>query len=757
MGAVTNSANEIFGVTDNPPPHVNTGDTGASILGRVQTLRDKLKREHLGGVYDRWRRNPLRGANWGAWVYGDGDEEKDLPKLEPINFGAWWDMRGRLANMATIGSKLTDAFTGAKTGISAVWKGEAADAAMAKFDQVVGGAKQYEDSNALLSGAIDGLWHNVRDSLLELAAFGDAGQRGGTYNTGSAAGSEQGLHEQLDKLDRIAAMHPKMEDVIIKCIEEDALTFFGSVDSFPEGMQNLQAIQVFIEVFNKLCGEYDDVVTEWRARIKTAVDAIKRDFDQFATTVSGIDTIAKVGEPTATNPFAEVAPPPQAQQPPPDDGGGEKKDDAGKKDAGKHDGGGAQAVDTGGGGGGGGGGNQGGGGGGSQPVAAKVPEPPDTTGIFEPPGAPEDPAAGTTDPSGLTDPGGLTGPGADQVPGLGQPGAAQPSTVTITDGDRQITVSSPDSRGQVEVTIDDGSGQPKHYTLSFADQQTTGAGAAGPGTPGAPGLPGAAGQPGSLPQQAFGPDGGQVPGQPGQFVQAGADGVAHFQDGGLAVSAVREGDGVALTLDDGSGKPTTYAVDLQGQAADPQQAAGQVPGGHGRPEQPTAQQQGAPVHSGAAPSAQPVSFAQPQAVPAQPDQAFAQPATADWGSTHASSAFTSTDDQWGSAGSGLFADQDPGSGAPHDDGGTDQGMQAAGAGEAGLASASPQGDQPGQQAGSALGGGGVMGGGGMGGGGGGGGQGGDSERQASPWRTIGNLFDADDEWPAGPIGGEVRR
>ncbi len=44
-----------------------------------------------------------------------------------------------------------------------------------------------------------------------------------------------------------------------------------------------------------------------------------------------------------------------------------------------------------------------------------------------------------------------------------------PKEVTIQDGDRKITVGQPDAQGRSKVTVDDGEGEPREYTVDFTD------------------------------------------------------------------------------------------------------------------------------------------------------------------------------------------------------------------------------------------------------------------------------------------------
>ncbi|MTD56259.1 hypothetical protein GKO32_20090 [Amycolatopsis sp. RM579] len=114
----------------------------------------------------------------------------------------------------------------------------------------------------------------------------------------------------------------------------------------------------------------------------------------------------------------------------------------------------------------------------------------------------------------------------------------EPETLKVQQGDKTIEMSEPDKDGKMDIKVDDGAGQPKDYKLDWGD----GKGPAGQhfGPQGAPGQPG--------------PDGAYTPG---------ADGKIHIEDGNLKITAERpEGpDGpTVVTVDDGTGKPTTYTL-----------------------------------------------------------------------------------------------------------------------------------------------------------------------------------------------------
>ncbi|WP_436492347.1 hypothetical protein [Actinokineospora sp. HUAS TT18] len=508
----------------------------------------------------------------------------------------------------------------------------------------------------------------------------------------------------------------------------------------------------------------------------------------------------------------------------------------------------------GGGGGGGGGGVPGGGGGGGglpKPPEMPTPQPPDLSSLEDP----------TKDPS-LTDP--TTTPSAVEPPG---------ETVTIEEGDRKISVTSPDSEGQVKVTVDDGTGKPKTYTMDFGQAGTPALGPDGKPMVGPDGQPvtspgpvmGADGKP------MLGPDGLPVMSEPGagQVIEPGADGKCVISDPPMTITAERPGGGdvVLVTVDDGTGDPTSYTLDYSeangssaagpaagvvggGVAGGPGGSAGgftgggvsggDVAGGAGGPGSAggfggagvaggegaggpgsaggyggagvtggagaggfagdgvaggtgsaggfggpgvaggggaggfagdgvaggtgsAGGVGGAGVAGGGGPGSAggfggdgghgaaggsgahvaPAAFAgSGESVWTSPDQAGVHGGPAGEQLTSAQSVDGGAQ-AWGSAGGAL--DEQPRDFGPSD-------VQAAGAGEAGLSSASgePKADQ---QPGGAMGSG--MGGGMMGGGGAGGGQGGDSERAGSQWRTTGNLFDEDFAESGGALYGDT--
>ncbi|MDQ0377504.1 collagen-like domain-containing protein [Amycolatopsis thermophila] len=127
------------------------------------------------------------------------------------------------------------------------------------------------------------------------------------------------------------------------------------------------------------------------------------------------------------------------------------------------------------------------------------------------------------------------GPAA--APPVVPPEPGERDTLTVQRGDSRIEMSEPDRNGRMGITIDTGPGEAKDYQLNW--------GAADPSQP-----------------SAYTP---------------GADGKIHIDDGGLRITAERpEGPAGAtvVTIDDGTGTPTTYTLGEEPLASTPMPPAG---------------------------------------------------------------------------------------------------------------------------------------------------------------------------------------
>lgn len=150
--------------------------------------------------------------------------------------------------------------------------------------------------------------------------------------------------------------------------------------------------------------------------------------------------------------------------------------------------------------------------------------------------------------------------------------------MTVQRGDSRIEMSEPDQDGRMGISIDTGPGEAKDYQLNW--------GAADPAQP------------------AYTP---------------GPDGKIHLEDAGLRITAERpqgETGPTVVTVDDGSGTPTTYT--LGEEPADGQQAGHSVPGtpipGEGDAPDPAAEQVGTAGRSEAAADG----VSQPSPLPVDP-------------------------------------------------------------------------------------------------------------------------------------------
>jgi hypothetical protein len=211
-------------------------------------------------------------------------------------------------------------------------------------------------------------------------------------------------------------------------------------------------------------------------------------------------------------------------------------------------------------------------------------------------------------------------------PATNDPAAVTPAasetgqeTVRIQDGDRAISVSSPDGSGQVRVTVEDSTGATKSYSLDFDA---------------ASGLLPMGQNPAEVPEPAVGPDGQPIEGEV-QQIPASTNGKCVIEDGPLTITAERPlfaPDSLRLVVDDGTGEPTTYTVDFAEQAEDPTGSAG-LPAVAPGPA-PTEDQEIAPPPAAEQEEAaeEPVAAAEPEALvaePAVPEQRETPPVDAD--------------------------------------------------------------------------------------------------------------------------------
>lgn len=274
-----------------------------------------------------------------------------------------------------------------------------------------------------------------------------------------------------------------------------------------------------------------------------------------------------------TKPFEPAKQEPPADKPgdKPGTGGGDKPGGGGGTP-----GGGGGTPGGGGGTPGGGGGTPGGGGG--TPEIPKVENPLDKDGDGKPdvPGDLDGDGKPDTDLDGGGKPDGLK---SDEE---------APETVTIKSGDNEIRITEPDADGQVLITVDTPTSEPKSYQVDFSANPD--AAKALMGQNGGAALAGALA--GATPVSGPATPGGtQVTaggaGTPGDVtpVQAGADGKALIELDGLAITAEVDpltGE-INLTVDDGDGSPEQYGVEF-GEDEPGGSRPEDLPGDLGRPE-----------------------------------------------------------------------------------------------------------------------------------------------------------------------------
>ncbi|GAA2965496.1 hypothetical protein [Actinokineospora diospyrosa] len=715
------------------PSDVHTEDHSEAMLAKLDPFAQLMGKDRLGFLYDKWRNHPAcLPGNRGRWsaqpAYGDGWQEKTdssggLWKLKIINWGYLWGARGRLDNLAKAAGAVDGAAGAVATKLQGAWSSKAGEAATAKINDLRSASVDYQSLLGQLRDHIDGARSATRTVVEKLAGFGDSSDLGGKPITDRyealSVGSDLGLFPR----DVYNTYIDEMGSILGNGVWESGFSAREEatfVSGLGQGLLNLSVVPMTAEALHQpgqakltdgdnrwsdqICRDLNDfcecyflTIGNFRRQVEETIKAVEAAWDELnsATITMTADPFGKLSLTGASQPPPEEKQPDEKQpedKQPVDTGGGPPQTGGGPPQTG----GGPPQT---------GGGPPQTGGGPTMPAVEPV-QVPDAT----------DPASAIPETPAVETP---------QVPTTGAP-----ETVTITDGDRSISVQSPDGQGRVSVTVDDGSGTPKTYELDFGASTPDGAVAdptrldPGFGPTDSTDQAGQAGQP-----------------QPGQadavrHVQAGPDGKAVIQDGDLTITAERPADApdtVKITVSDGTGEPVTYTVDYQ----DPSAPTVGQPEAAAQPAaaQPGAAQPGSPAQT--EPVGRPVASAFAGDLAGQAVHGAPEPAAYEGsGGTQSTFAASEQSGAWGAAGS-VFDDLDQ---ADHGDMSSVSGdTQSSGAGEAGLATAQPgAGDPSGGQAGSGLGG---MPMGAMGGGGGSGG--GDSERAGSQWRTSGTLFDDD--------------
>lgn len=738
-------------------PQVDNNQTSRSMLdpAMARWFKELSGGSGNGIIYKRWQWHTISGNRWKEQpAFNEHDDQPERKKLEELKGLEW----GPITDAAIRLGKLNEFAVGAvdteirQIGamVSLAWPDKNGQAAVEKINAMSTTTKNFADVTKQLGTHLMGFVNETKKVIQGLVDFANSkesyfgGYLGNDDNVDIAhfsyaidsidsrlsAGTTLGKPEPYN-IDIARSTKPGLK------IRDDWGWWYSDVE---KGR------------LDRFCDEYFNNVGAIRRMINEAHTAVEKHLTQFTGASAGLNFQPFANLEALGNASSQEPPP---KEPPPDD---KKKEDGGTGGTETKSGNGSTSGNG----------------------SSSTPPPP---APYQPPPLSSD--TGATDPSTGTTPGSADVPGAgDPVTGTPEPGTGRPNeTVTIEDGNRKISVGSPDSEGNVKVTVDDGTGQPKTYELDF------GAGTGQqPGT--TPGQLGPDGQPLPAPASQFGPTGQQPPttgqlgpdgqpvattpgqlgpdGQPimtadgSQQVQAGPDGKVVLQDGDVKITAEHppgEPGQVKLTVDDGSGKPTTYLIDYS-DPADPKVET-QPATGVGQGFAGTAQPGPGNVGVAAAPAA---GFTEPvdTGFAAQPATGFSEPAAAaygahaavepvdsgfasDTGGAHAApeqpSLTTSTqsvgfDFEGGNGDAGMADTTWSTQGDLLDDSGQ---QVAPAAGEAGLAAVPDTGSPAAQGQGAApMGGGGMMGMGGM--AGAGGGQGGDSERSGGQWSIQGDLF-----------------
>lgn len=613
-----------------PPPGVNAGDHSEDMLHKLDDFKSLMGKERMGFLYARWRdhscADPARRGQWQSQpMFGEGWQEKEdsdkggLWQLKIINWGLMWDARGRMNNLHTSGEAMQTGVDQVFQRIHAAWTSKAGDAAAARITDFRTAAREYTAQLQTLGLHMEGAWRATRHAVEQLADFANKtdvggkpmmdryGAEGRSDDTGNEKRGQ--MSRWIDEID--TALRNGTYRWGIGGEAHEVIPDNTSVLPTRHMPQTAESVRRPGEVYltegdnawaNETCNWLDDfchcyylTVANFRRRVEQTLQEVENNWRN----------LEKMSNTIISDPFGKLSL--TATQSTGDDGKKNPTDTGGDRP-------GTGSTGT---------------------SGTGTPLPP-----VQPP--PMEPVDDTTSPSG-------TEPIVDPRPGLPEDQAKDQETVTIDDGDRKISVQSPDGEGHVKVTVDDGTGKPKTYDLDFS----AGTGAGQPTQPGhalpddartetqpdgrsLPGQPeGRAdtlpGQPETLPGQE--PPAGAQP-DPVQQVQAGPDGKAVVHDGNLTITAEHPPgapDQIKITIDDGTGKPTTYVVDYS-DPANPNAHQEPITAQPTQAGRPTAEPYPAtdPLAPGPR-TAQPMSFTDPATtgLPAPHQTAFTEPLSAD--------------------------------------------------------------------------------------------------------------------------------
>ncbi|SNR71514.1 hypothetical protein SAMN06265360_115140 [Haloechinothrix alba] len=504
MGSVASIADSIEQIALSRH-NVDSDDVSDNLVEQVAELSDLLLAGNLGEVYAAWRNcSWADGFDAGVGLWEEYDEYALFPELYNLHWGKIAYLRNILKDMGEIGSELGDAFNAARAGLDTDggWQGVGADAAYERIDRVVRDAGEYQDVNSALAGALDGYLEVMREAIGDLV--------------------NQRPTEMLDKYRRDSDGYWDLKNTYQEVIEESQKD--SDYKYLPDPLAWLAGGETRRE-------EYEEEIANLNIFARHYVNAVQYLREMLPATVDALDASAGELQEALSEFRHDDVPFARLTQPEPTASGNGRSVASGPG-AGPGSGARGPAPSAGGGGG---------------------------AGIASPPGGAGNPDSPQMDRPGVT-PQGHTSPSAavpdgvetDTGPGVGQGGigGSLPSeewggddALTVTKGSHELSMTEVGESGRMSISVDDGRGEPREHFLDFANGDIATAG------PGAPGV-----------------DGDLIDGDH-DALTPGEDGVIEFESGELTVTAERPdgaGGPVEVTVDDGSGEPTTYTLESSG-------------------------------------------------------------------------------------------------------------------------------------------------------------------------------------------------
>ncbi|MEV4317565.1 hypothetical protein [Actinocrispum sp. NPDC049592] len=546
------------------PAGVDSSDTSDALLDRVNSFITFMSGNDMGGLYNIWCEHPAAAddvrfpKNPQRAMLDDAAEKTKIPEMRGINMGLLWDATGRYESLSKVAAAASTSVTNGVNGIHSAWTDKTGAAAADKFNEIAKPITDFGTAADTISKAAKGLWGACRVPIYNLSQLDMPNIKNMKDKYHSLDfNQKRTLIMYLDRAHTYGRDWSGTNDVdddgdgTGEISWNDLRNTPGLID-INEGHGWEIYADSFIREMDEFARYYRNAMESFRTLINNAHKSVSDGMQAFTDAM-----------PTTANPFDVLQPPGgQQQQQQPQDGHGDGNGNGHGNGNGngypQQTGSGGTASQS------------------YQPPPIEQPQPQES----QPQANPQD----GTDPSSVD-----TGMPVDPSQDPTKNGQQQhPESVTIEDGSKKYTVNSPDGQGHVKMTVDDGSGHPKSYDMDFSQPDATQGQHAAVGPDGKPLQTGQLGPDGRPVQQQLGPDGqppqnqqfgpaGQQLGPDGQPV-TGADGVQHavagpdgkvvLHDGNVTITAEQNPPGsenVKLTIDDGSGKPTTYLIDYDAQ------------------------------------------------------------------------------------------------------------------------------------------------------------------------------------------------